>query len=403
MYPWYQDPQHSIVFQPGQVRDSYHNQDDVVATLFHCWTATTHQIASITPSNQTLTLLKSPHVDIPRCEHASGKRFLIENSLEDLSVGEFYFDGQSKELMYLPKEGEQLSDFTLWAPQIITVVSIDGASNVIVQNLSIAHAAADMSGFFQGDCDGQSATNLRSAAVQVNCSAGVTCHSVTIRDVEIAHTGGTGITVGGAVNGVTLERLTVHDVGAGGARIGTVALTPVVDTFEGLDTPTSATHAAGAALGLTVNGVTLADSQLWDGGHVYRMGPGLQMDDCIGCSITHNHIHDFWYTGISSGYGFHDGYIQSTQLSYNQLNNIGSSSYDNGLSDLGCIYSWGGSQSLHVDHNLCFNVSSYNYGGWGFYNDQTTQVGTLPLSFHFALVLCFCVVMTDDSGNFVFT
>jgi hypothetical protein len=68
------DPQHSIVYNPGQVKPSYHNQADVLATLFHCWTATTHRIRIIEPSNRTLTLLQAPHVDIPRCEHASGKR-----------------------------------------------------------------------------------------------------------------------------------------------------------------------------------------------------------------------------------------------------------------------------------------------------------------------------------------
>ena len=40
-------------------------QADVLATLFHCWTATTHKIRGITPANLTLTLLKSPHVGIP--------------------------------------------------------------------------------------------------------------------------------------------------------------------------------------------------------------------------------------------------------------------------------------------------------------------------------------------------
>jgi hypothetical protein len=30
------DIQHSIVFKPGQVKAQYHNQPDVLATLFHC-------------------------------------------------------------------------------------------------------------------------------------------------------------------------------------------------------------------------------------------------------------------------------------------------------------------------------------------------------------------------------
>eukprot|EP01048_Picozoa_sp_COSAG05_P025908 COSAG05_NODE_6816_length_897_cov_18.740602_1_plen_210_part_10 len=37
------NPQFAIVYSEGQVRASYHNQDDVLATLYHCWTATTHR------------------------------------------------------------------------------------------------------------------------------------------------------------------------------------------------------------------------------------------------------------------------------------------------------------------------------------------------------------------------
>jgi hypothetical protein len=39
----------------------------------------------------------------------------------------------------------------------------------------------------------------------------------------------------------------------------------------------------------------------------------------------------------------------------------------------GCGIGRGGNQSgLLVNNNLCHNVSSFSYGGWGLYNDQTT-------------------------------
>ena len=106
------NPQFAIVFNKGQVRPPYHNQADVLATLFHCWTATTHQINNINPKNSTLTLFKSPHLNIPRCEHASGKRFLIEDAKEELDEpGEFYYDRKTNELTYLPLADEQLKSF----------------------------------------------------------------------------------------------------------------------------------------------------------------------------------------------------------------------------------------------------------------------------------------------------
>ena len=119
-----------------------------------------------------------------------------------------------------------------------------------------------------------------------------------------------------------------------------------------------------------VHGLTLEDSDIYDGGHVYLMGPGVLLQQCHDCLITHNHIHDFFYTGISTGSGFKAGRIADTVLSYNELNKLGQKL----LSDMGAVYVWGGNQSgLVVDHNLCHDVSSYDYGGWGLYNDQTTS------------------------------
>ena len=80
------DPKHSIVYKPGQVATRYHNQETVLVTVYHCWTATTHKIRSITPTNSTLTLLQAPHVDIARCDAKSGHRFYIENAVEHLTT-----------------------------------------------------------------------------------------------------------------------------------------------------------------------------------------------------------------------------------------------------------------------------------------------------------------------------
>jgi hypothetical protein len=66
-----------------------------------CWTATTHRVASITAANRTLTLLQAPHVNISRCEHASGKRYFMANAMELLDeAGEFYYDNKNKTLYY---------------------------------------------------------------------------------------------------------------------------------------------------------------------------------------------------------------------------------------------------------------------------------------------------------------
>ena len=105
----------------------------------------------------------------------------IEDAKEELDEpGEFYYDRQSRELIYLPMPDEQLDSFEAWAPQLITPVSVQ-ASNVMIEKLSVIHAAADMDGFFIGDCDGQSASNLHTGAIVIYGSAS----KVTVSEVEV--------------------------------------------------------------------------------------------------------------------------------------------------------------------------------------------------------------------------
>ena len=49
--------------------------------------------------------------------------------------------------------------------------------------------------------------------------------------------------------------------------------------------------------------------------------------------------------------------IRDTILGHNKIHTLGQKL----LSDMGCVYVWGGNQSgLLVDNNLCYNVSSYS-------------------------------------------
>ena len=49
--------------------------------------------------------------------------------------------------------------------------------------------------------------------------------------------------------------------------------------------------------------------------------------------------------------------IRDTILGHNKIHTLGQKL----LSDMGCVYVWGGNQSgLLIDNNLCYNVSSYS-------------------------------------------
>ncbi|EDQ90484.1 uncharacterized protein MONBRDRAFT_7138 [Monosiga brevicollis MX1] len=349
------DPEHSIVLFPGQFNASYHNPGDVLVSIYHCWTLTTHRVRAFDPTNLTLTLLQAPHVDIPRCEHASGKRFYVEDAREYLArvPGRFYVDREARMILYhpLPLEASQRSKFQAVIGQNITLLRGAGASGVRIANLSLMHGQVDMLGYFEGDCDAQSATNLKSAAVVVNNGS-----DWNITNVAIAHVGTHGLWLNASVSNVLVQGLHTFDTAASGVRLGHYSAHPATRATQG---------------------VILEDSLLETGGQVYVMAPGMLLVACRACRVAYNTIRNFSYSGISTGYGFSEAPadLADTVLYRNHLHSLGQGV----LSDMGCVYTWGGDQAgLRVDGNVCHDVVNFDpalggYGGWGIYTDQSSR------------------------------
>ncbi|MCX6623528.1 MAG: right-handed parallel beta-helix repeat-containing protein, partial [Acidobacteria bacterium] len=91
---------------------------------------------------------------------------------------------------------------------------------------------------------------------------------------------------------------------------------------------------------------------------------GQSTDD----EVSHNHIHDLYYTAISAGWTWGYGPNQSRghRIEFNHLHDIGQGL----LSDMGAIYTLGIQPGTVLRNNLIHDVSSYTYGGWGIYPDE---------------------------------
>jgi parallel beta-helix repeat protein len=85
-------------------------------------------------------------------------------------------------------------------------------------------------------------------------------------------------------------------------------------------------------------------------------------------TISHNHIHDLYYTAISVGWtwGYKPNQSKGNIIEYYHLHHIGKDM----LSDMGAIYTLGQQPGTVIRNNLIHDVEAFTYGGWGIYPDE---------------------------------
>lgn len=85
-------------------------------------------------------------------------------------------------------------------------------------------------------------------------------------------------------------------------------------------------------------------------------------------SICHNHIFDFFYSGISCGWewGYQENISRDNLIAFNRIHDLGHKV----LSDMGGIYTLGVQPGTVLRNNVIYNVTAAHYGGWCIYPDE---------------------------------
>ncbi len=333
-------------FEPGDIAN-WEDIDQAELVLFRSWDEARLRIAEVDEQTNTVAFT-STSGRLFNWLHGQVPRYYVENVLAGLTgPGQWYLDRPTGVLYYWPLPGEDMTEIQVVAPVIEQLVRLEGdpgaeefVEHIILRGLTFCHSAWT---FAPDGYPGHQSESGLSAAIYAHGT-----HSCAIEDSEIAHIGLYAIEFGRGCRNNRIVRNRIHDIGAGGIKIG-----------EGKLREPEAEQTGG-------NVVT--DNYIYDLGNVFLCGVGVLVRQSGGNVVSHNEIRDLNYTGISVGWtwGYGPSLAGDNIIEYNHIYNIGRGL----LSDMGGIYTLGLQPGTRLRYNLIHDVESYSYGGWGLYTDE---------------------------------
>ena len=297
--------------------------------------------------------------------------YYVEGAFEALDQpGEWYLDRRGGKLYYHPRPGESLNKLVAIAPALTQVVRLEGrpeagkfVEKVVFRGITFSHAEwcfpsgfdrdkpkpniwpppeAEVGGF------GQAAVGVPGAVW------GEGARACVFEECAFTHLGDYGLELARGCQQNRIVNCEFSDLGAGGIRLGETAIRQ---------------EPAEQACGNEIR-----NCAIYDGGKMFHSAIGIWVGQSPDNRLTHNLIHDFYYTGISIGWtwGYGPALATNNLVAFNHVHHIGVRSDGDGpiLSDMGGIYTLGMQPGTRVFNNLWHDIAGRRYGGWGIYFDE---------------------------------
>ncbi|MCF7762268.1 MAG: right-handed parallel beta-helix repeat-containing protein [Verrucomicrobia bacterium] len=339
-----QDKPVKLKFAPGDIRREWADRGDVEVIALLAWADIRMQIRSVDEAGQIATLSGDPRPS----NKEKNARYFIENTPDALDApGEWYLDRESGVLTYWALPGQDLTGIEVVAPRLEELMRFQGdlsgerpVAHVVLRGVTFSHTDWTLGENGYADTQAAIATpgDIRAEGME-DC---------VIEDCVFSHLAGYAVELGRGCRRVRIVGNEMVDLGAGGVRLGEPAIRE--SAFE-------ANH-----------GHVVSDNHMHALGRVYPPAVGVFVLQSGGNRITHNHIHDLFYTAISVGWnwGYRETPCRENVVEFNHLHDIGQAR----LSDMGAVYTLGIQKGTVIRNNLIHDVDAFTYGGWGLYPDE---------------------------------
>jgi len=331
-------------FRNGDLK-AWTTLDDAEVVVMAYWQEWRASITNIDESQQLIYFDQKSATRIK-----PGDLYYIEHAFELLDTpGEWYLQKRTGKLYYLPRPHENLSNVEVIAPVIPHLIHFKGTpetgqfvDNILFNDLTFAHAEWYKRGAAQAAFFVPGAVYLEGT------------RSCKFTRCTFAHLSSYALELADGCQHNHFVGCQIFDLGAGGIKIGE----PLIQNNYNQQTFNN----------------EIIDCKIYNGGHIFHSAVGIWVGQSYGNRITHNHIYDFYYTGISIGWtwGYGSTLAKDNIIEFNHIHHIGLLSNGDGplLNDKGGIYTLGVQPGTVIRYNKIHDIQAFNYGGWGIYLDE---------------------------------